>query len=150
MVLLANNDEALHAWGELVIQLVPLIIVIGLVGVVVIMGLLIAWRRQHARQQEQEAHQAEPTAARQTDGAWETAGQRLEVMPNPARPSAPAEEDRYADDEEDDEDAPWRESLGDIPEFESEYDRDREDDEPDEDWGTDDDAEDDAPPPWSR
>jgi len=152
MILLAQDEAALHAWGELVVRLVPMIIVLGLLGAGVIMGLLIAWRRHHRRQQQREAGALEPTAAREHADAWEAAGQRMQVMPNPGRPRRSADDDaeRYEDDEE--EDAPWRESLGDIPEFESEYDKGRDDsDEPDEDWDAEDDDDDaDDDPPWSR
>jgi len=140
------DDPNLRAWGELFAQLAPLIVGLGVLGVVIIVGLVIAWRRYQRRQaQLEEAHQqrarAEPiedlwalSAARGQDRADAPPG-HPDAPPPYTRPPEDKMPEHPDDDDEDDPDAhaPWRDSLPDLPAFSDDDDDDFDEDEEDDD-----------------
>lgn len=77
-----------------------MIVIIGIVGVLLIVALIGAWRNFHKRLRQLEADRDEARQAMMPDDAWQAAGQRVEVEPAPGSPG------RSRGDEEDEDDNP--------------------------------------------
>lgn len=105
-------EEFIIAWGKAFLSRAPIIIVLGVTGIVVMVGLLWAWRNHQRRlrrieDDRQRRHQPQPY----TD-AWASAAARLEDeapvdSPESDLPDPPYDEDDLDDAEDDDETPPW-------------------------------------------
>ncbi len=83
-----------------------LIIAIGIVGILLIIALVAAWRNFHKRLAELEAERDELRRSVLPDDAWQTAGQRVAVEPPPGFDSDPDDKDEDDDELPDDDDGP--------------------------------------------
>ena len=79
-----------------------MITVIGIIGILLIVAMVGAWRNFHKRLGQLEAERDEARRALMPDDAWRTAGERVEVEPAPGPPGRGREPDE--EDEDDDSD----------------------------------------------
>jgi hypothetical protein len=83
-----------------------LIMAIGIIGVLLIVALLAAWRNFHKRLKELEAERDELRRAAALPDVWQTAGERVRVEPPPG--FGESHEEDTGPDEPDDETPGWR------------------------------------------
>ncbi|MEM7627473.1 MAG: hypothetical protein AAF333_17895 [Planctomycetota bacterium] len=81
-----------------------MIVVIGIVGILLIVAMIGAWRNFHKRLAQLETERDEARQTLMPDDAWEAAGQRVEVEPAPGPPGRSSRRSDE-DDEEDDDDS---------------------------------------------
>lgn len=141
-----EDELRLRAWGELFSQLAPLVVVLGVLGVLIIVGLVIAWRRYRRRLAALDEDLAQRLAQPPLEDLWVVAatradpppspppGERLKPTPPPQTPPCEPDDELdagFEDDDEENEDpdanASWRQSLPEWPQFDDE---DEDDDEP--------------------
>ena len=85
-----------------------LITAIGIVGILLIVALVAAWRNFHKRLRELEAERDEVRQSMEPGDAWLAAGHRVEVEPAPEFQQPGGEDDDdYGDEEDEDEPPGW-------------------------------------------
>ena len=100
-------DEFLMKWGQLFLRSAPVIIGMGVGGIVVIVGLLWAWRNHRRRMAMIEERRADRTEPLPHIDAWGSAAARLESEPAEGDDDdLESYDDGYGEDEEDDDGPP--------------------------------------------